>query len=108
MRNYELLVTIKPTLTEEELSAKINSVQKLLEKNGAKIASVQKLGMRDLGYEILKHKRGYYVVYYYEANPDALKEIERVNRLDEDLLRFMTIKYISKKEISYWNDLSCW
>jgi small subunit ribosomal protein S6 len=105
MRNYELLVSIKPTLTEEELSAKIDSVKELIEKNGGQVASTQKLGMRELGYEILKNKRGYFVVYYYTAPATALTEIERINRLDEDLLRFMTVKYVSKKEIGFWNDL---
>lgn len=105
MRHYELLVVIKPTLTEEETSAKVEAIKAILETNGSEIVKTDLLGIKTLGFEIEKNKRGYYAVYYFKGEPSSLKEVERLNRIDESLLRFVTIKYESGKEIKFWNNL---
>ena len=105
MRHYELLVVIKPTLTEEETSAKVESIKGILETNGSEVVKTDLLGIKTLGFEIEKHKRGYYAVYYFKGEPSSLKEVERLNRIDESLLRFVTIKYESKQEIKCWDNL---
>ncbi len=106
MRHYELLIILKPTLTEEEIKAKVDFVKEVLEKNQAQIASLQDLGMRKLGYEIDKHQRGHYFVFYYKAPPSSIAEIERIMRITEEILRFLTVKYENKKEIKQWEILS--
>ena len=55
-------------------------------------------------YETLR-KRGYYQVIYYSVAPAAIAEIERRFRINEDLLRFVTIKYDTNREITAWNKL---
>ena len=52
MKHYELLFILKPTLTEEEVSAKVDFVKEILTKNGANIASVQSMGTRKLAYTV--------------------------------------------------------
>jgi len=61
--------------------------------------------MRKLAYPIEKNERGYYYVIYYSVAPAAIAEIERRFRINEDLLRFITIKYDSNREIKAWNEL---
>ncbi len=63
------------------------------------------MGMRKLAYPINKSERGYYHVIYYKIAPAAISEIERRFRINEDLLRFMTIKYDTNREIAAWNKL---
>ncbi len=106
MRHYELLIVLKPTLTEEEVKNKVDFMKEVLEKNEAQIASLQDLGMRKLAYEINKHQRGHYFVFYYKAPPSAISEIERIARITEEIIRFLTIKYETKKEIKQWEILS--
>ncbi len=106
MKHYELLVVVKPTLSPEEAVAKKDSLKALLEKNGAEIKSIDEMGVRKLAYEIEKHARGNYFVFYYQVAPVSIEEILRNLRLDEDLLRFLNVKYESKKEISQWEKLS--
>jgi len=106
MRHYELLIVVKPTLSPEEAISKKDAIKDLLEKNGAKIKKVDEMGVRRLAYEIDKHERGNYFVYYYEGDPSNIDEILRNLRIDEDLLRFLNVKYETKKEISQWEKLS--
>jgi ribosomal protein S6 len=56
-------------------------------------------------YPIDKNERGYYQVIYYSVAPSAISEIERRFRINEDLLRFVTIKYDTNREITAWNKL---
>jgi len=105
MRLYELLVVLKPTLTDEEKNAQIESLKETFAKNGAEIAVIEDKGMRTLAYEIQKHKRGHYYIIYFKAPTSAIAEIERVIRFNEEIIRFMTVKYENKKEMAFWETL---
>ena len=63
------------------------------------------MGMRKLAYPIGKNERGYFHVVYYSVAPSAIGEIERRFRINEDLLRFVTIKYDTNREVAAWNQL---
>jgi len=105
MRHYENLVIVKPTFTAEEIQAVIKSVEEVITSNGGEIAATDAMGMRKLAYPIAKNERGYYYVVYYSAAPSAIAEIERRFRLNEDLLRFVTIKYDTNREVNAWKAL---
>jgi len=105
MRNYENLVIVKPTLTAEEIQATVSSIEELITSNGGEIAVSSPMGMRKLAYPINKNERGFYQVIYYSVAPSAISEIERRFRINEDLLRFVTIKYDTNREIAAFNSL---
>jgi small subunit ribosomal protein S6 len=63
------------------------------------------MGMRKLAYPIDKNERGYFHVIYYTVAPASISEIERRFRINEDLLRFVTIKYDSNREVAAFNQL---
>ncbi len=105
MRHYENLVIVKPTLTEEEIKSTIAQVEEILTANGAEIVARDAMGMKKLAYPIEKNARGYFHVMYYKAAPSAISEIERRFRINEEILRFVTMKYDSKREIKAWNDM---
>ena len=103
MRHYELLVVVKPTLTVEELQAKLGFLKEILEKNGAGIAATHDMGTRKLAYQIDKFERGTYVVFYFTAPTAAIAEVERLIRITEEFIRFMTVKFENQKELRFWN-----
>lgn len=105
MRNYENLVIVKPTLTAEEIQASVKAVEEVITSNGGEIAATDAMGMRKLAYPIDKNERGYYHVVYYKVTPSSIGEIERRFRINEDLLRFVTIKYDTNREVTAWNQL---
>jgi len=105
MRHYENLVIVKPTLTEEETKNSIAAIEEVLTSNGAEIIARDIMGIRKLAYPIDKNERGFFQVIYYTIEPAAIVEVERRFRINEELLRFVTIKYDSKREVKAWNNL---
>jgi len=105
MRNYENLVIVKPTLTAEETLESIKAIEEVITSNGGEIATTDTMGMRKLAYPIDKNERGHFHVIYYSAEPAVITEIERRFRINEELLRFVTIKYDTNREITAWNEL---
>ncbi|MCR4941570.1 MAG: 30S ribosomal protein S6 [Campylobacter sp.] len=105
MRHYELLFILKPTLTEEEIKAKVDFVKEVITKNGGEIAKVDEMGTRKLAYTIQKYERGVYFVIYYKAPPALLAELTRNIRITEDIIRFLSVKYENKREISAWEKM---
>ncbi len=106
MRHYENLVIIKPTLTAEEIAKEVEGIKEVISANGGEIEAVDEIGTRKLAYKIDKNERGYYVVVYYKGKPSSIAEIERKFRINENLLRFLTVKYENKKEIKFWGEFA--
>lgn len=106
MRNYEVLFIVKPTLTDDEVKTKVDFVKEIITKNGGEIASVIEMGARKLAYKIDKYERGVYFVIYFKAEPSLISELVRNLRITEDIIRFLTVKYETKREISAWDKLS--
>lgn len=105
MRFYETMFILKPTLTQEETSAKIEFFKNILLNNNASIEGTLDMGIRNLAYEIKKCKRGYYYVIYFKAPPSLIAELERNYRINEDIIRFIVINYKSKTEQKNWGVL---
>ena len=105
MRHYENLVILKPTLTAEEMEAAIANIEANITNGGGEIVARDAKGMKRLAYEINKHPRGYFHIMYFKIEPAAIGEIERLYRINEDVLRFVTVKYDSKREVKAWNEL---
>lgn len=106
MKHYEVLFILKPTLTEDEINAKLEFVKETLTKNGANIESVVPMGTRKLAYKIKKYERGTYFVIYFKAPTNLISELERILRITEEVIRFLIVKYENKKEIAAWEKLS--
>jgi small subunit ribosomal protein S6 len=102
-KHYELLFVLKPTLVEEELQARITFLKEILEKNGAQVSAYQDMGTRKLAYKVQKFERGYYGVFYFTAPTTAIAEVERNIRINEDFIKFMSVKYENKTELMHWN-----
>lgn len=90
---------------EEEIKTQLEFFKEVITKNGGEIETCLDMGMRNLAYEIKKNKRGYYYVIYFKAQPRLIKELERNYRINEEILRFIVIKYENKKEQKAWQTL---
>lgn len=105
LRFYETMFIVKPTLVEEEIKAKIDFFKDVITKNGGHIEACLDMGMRQLAYEIKKCQRGYYFVIYFKANATLIKELVRLYRINEEILRFIVISYKKKKWERAWHTL---
>jgi len=99
MNHYETLFVVKPTLTDEETKAQIEKTLAIITDHDGEIVATNDMGMRKLAYPVEKNERGYYTVTYYKAAGTVIAELERQMRYNEDILKFMTVKYTKKKEI---------
>jgi small subunit ribosomal protein S6 len=106
MNHYETLFVVKPTLTDEETKAQIEKTLAIITDNGGEIVAVDDMGMRKLAYPVEKNERGYYTVAYYQAAGTVIAELERQMRYNEDILKFMTVKYTKKKEITQFDKMT--
>lgn len=102
---YETMFIVKPTLTEEELKAKVDLIKSAIEKQGASVDAVWEMGSRQLAYKIKKFERGFYVVIYFTAEGSAIRELERIYRINEDIIRFIIIKYAKQVEVAAWENM---
>lgn len=91
MNKYESVVIINPTVDEESMKALIAKFTEIINKDG-KVEKVDELGKRQLAYDVKKFSEGFYAVFYFEANPDLITELERNYRITDEIIKFMTIK----------------
>lgn len=93
MKKYEIMYILDSNLDEENRKSVVESLNKIITDNGAKIHEVNEWGNRELAYEIKKHKRGYYVVFTLESeNSQAINEFDRLAKINNNVLRHIIIK----------------
>ncbi|HFQ81419.1 MAG TPA: 30S ribosomal protein S6 [Desulfobacterales bacterium] len=92
MRRYETIYIIRPTANEDDITTIIDRTNAVIEQAGGTIINLDRWGLRKLAYLIKKESQGYYVFTEYASSPTAVDEIERLFRIDENTLKYMTIK----------------
>ncbi len=100
---YESAVIINAALEDEQIEQIIAKLKDTIEQNGGVIVDLDKWGRKRLAYQIRKSKIGYYVIFRFESPVEAIAKIERTYRLEESILRFLTIK-LDKNAIEYLNE----
>ena len=90
MTKYESVVIVSPNVDEEGLKALEEKFTGLINENG-KVETVESMGKRKLAYEIKKFTEGIYLVFNFEAKPEFIRELERVYRITDEVLKYMTI-----------------
>ena len=94
MNQYETIIIAPPNLGEADLEGLVTGVEKeLAERFGASNLVVHRWGKKTLAYPIRKYTEGYYVLYEYESdNPDCVSGLESRLRINESVMRFLTIR----------------
>lgn len=87
---YEVMVVFSMKNGEDAVKSLVEKFKTLIEKNGT-IEEVNEWGKRKLAYEIDDQTEGYYVLYTFESKPDFPAELDRVMKINEDVMRSMII-----------------
>jgi small subunit ribosomal protein S6 len=90
-RNYESVVLINAALEDEQIEATISRILEVITTNGGEQIEVDKWGRKRLAYPIKKAKSGYYLVLRFKAPTQLITTLERNYRLDENIIRYITI-----------------
>jgi len=105
MTCYETLFVVKPTLTDEETAAQIAKIKEIVANNGGELLATDDMGMRKLAYPVEKNDRGYYTVLFYKSEGTLITELERNLKINEEVIKFLTVKYVKNKELAQFNKL---
>jgi small subunit ribosomal protein S6 len=89
---YECVLIARNDVTQQQVEAVADQVAAVLEAEGDSIPKREYWGLRSLSYRIKKNRKGHYMLLGLDAKPVNVKEIERQLSLNEDVLRFMTIR----------------
>ena len=92
MNKYESVIIIDPNTADDERKVIIENLKKVITDNNGFITKVEELGKKKLAYEIKKCKEGYYAVIYFEAEASVIAELERVYRIKDEIIKYITIK----------------
>ncbi|ASS74343.1 30S ribosomal protein S6 [Tumebacillus algifaecis] len=91
MRAYETMLVLKADLEEETRDALIAKYEGIVAKEGGTVQQSTKYGKRKLAYEINKNREGFYVLLNFEANNTTPAELERLMKIDDNVLRYLTV-----------------
>ena len=91
MNKYESVIIINPNIEAEGVKTLVDKFSGLINKDG-NVISVEEIGKKKLAYEIKKNKEGNYIVFKFEADPSLIKELERVYRITDEVIKFIVVK----------------
>ena len=92
MAFYETIFIARQDLSPAQVEALANTYTDVVTNGGGEISKTEFCGLRNLAYKINKNKKGHYVLMNVAAPSAAVQEMERQMRLNEDVLRYLTVK----------------
>ena len=92
MAFYEHVVIARQVISPQQAEALNEQLKTLVEEHGGHIAKIEYWGLRNLTYRIKKNRKGHYSLLALDAPAAAVKELERQLSINEDVLRFMTVR----------------
>ena len=96
MRNYEIMYIVKATLEEAARLELVENLHAILTNDEAVVKHVDDWGLREFAYEIDDMTKGYYSVIKVEAEPAAVKEFDRLARINTNVVRFLVLNLDEK------------
>lgn len=98
MAIYETVFILRQDLTAQQVEDLSKNFKKVLTDGNGKLLKEENWGLRTLAYKIKKNKKGHYVLFETEAPAATVAEFERKMSINENVLRFMTVKLAKSSE----------
>ena len=92
MAIYECVYIARQELTAAQTEQLSTDLTKIVSSNNGEIKNQEYWGLRNLAYKIRKNRKGHYTMFHIEAPSSTIQELERIMRLNEDILRYLTVK----------------
>ena len=97
--NYEMMYILRPDLSEEQVGNAIERYQTFISDRGAENIQIQNRGKRRLAYPIKRYLDGIYIQMNYQADGTQIVPLERAMRLEEEVIRYLTIKLTKQSAV---------
>lgn len=98
LREYDFTVITKGDLTEGDHASLLANYETLMVKDGGEILKKDEWGVKKLAFPIKKSFRGHYVNYDFVGRPEHLAEVQRLMRIDDNVLRFLVVRLDEESE----------
>ena len=95
---YECVFITRQDIPANEVDKLADNFADIISAEGGKVTKRENWGLRQLAYRIQKNRKGHYVLFNIDAPSSAVKEMERQMRINENLLRFMTVRVEALEE----------
>jgi len=92
MAFYECVFIARQDISATQAEALAEQFSGLIEQNGGQVSKKEMWGLRTLAYRIKKNRKGHYILLNIDAPAPAVQEMERLMRLNEDVLRYLTVR----------------
>ncbi len=92
MRAYECVYFVRPDMEEEALKALIARFNSIITDANGEIEKISEWGKRRLAYEVQDYREGYYVLVQFKSEPDVAKELERLFKISDDVMRYLVTR----------------
>ena len=92
MSNYESVLIARQDLGAAQVNTLVSELSEVIKKEGGEVVKIDNWGLKNLAYRIKKNRKGHYVLLNIVAPASAISEYERLIRLNEDVIRYMTVK----------------
>ena len=89
---YEHVFLARQDVTAQQVEGMIDQYKGVIEQNGGKVEKTEMWGVKSLAYRIKKNRKAHFAMFNLDAPPAAVAEMERQMRINEDVLRFMTVR----------------
>jgi small subunit ribosomal protein S6 len=99
-RIYETVFVVHPDMTDEDVEAGVQNTVALLESHGSEIIRTERGGKRRLAYPVEKQRYGFYSLIHFHGTNAALSELERMYRLNDRVLRYLTVRFEKEEHLS--------
>ena len=93
MAFYENTIVAKQDLAEKDLAGIKTKYSELISNSSGKVIKIEEWGLLNLANKINNYKKGFYIHYKFEGNNKTLDEIEKKAKLDQSVIRHLTVKY---------------
>ena len=89
---YETVFIARQDISAKQVEDLASNFSKIVNDNGGETKRTESWGLRNLAYRIKKNRKGHYTLFHFDAPAKAMAEMERNMKLNEDVLRFMTVR----------------
>ena len=92
MNKYESVLIARQDLGASQVNTLVDELKNVISAQGGEVVRVDNWGLKNLAYRIKKNRKGHYVLLNISAPAQAIAEYERLLRVNEDIIRYMTVK----------------
>lgn len=89
--NYETIIILNGSYTQEKYQEALNRVKNYI-KDLIEIEKIEEIGLKRLAYEVHKQNMGYYVIIEFKSKAENIRELERLYRIDDNVLKFIIVR----------------